>query len=143
MVAFSDKFNAAVIASIGIFSIVTVLFLLSFITYFTSLSFIILCLFLVGIGFAMFATHNTNAVVSNVEKHNYCLASTTSSTMRVLEQMMSMGLMMIMFAIFLGNMLSLMENYHLLLSTIKNVLYYLHYYVQLENGCLKKGINNI
>lgn len=114
----SDKYNPGLIASLGMLIISTGLFFLFFINVDTSYIFVLLCLLAIGIGFAMFATPNTNSVMSSVEKKYYGIAAATLSTMRVLGQMMSMALIMIMFSIFSGNV-NPTENTLLLLTTIK------------------------
>jgi MFS family permease len=63
---------------------------------------IIIVLILVGFGFALFSSPNTNAVMSSVEKRFYGIASATLGTMRLVGQMLSMGIAMIIFAVFIG-----------------------------------------
>jgi MFS family permease len=59
-------------------------------------------LILVGFGFALFSSPNTNAVMSSVEKKFYGIASATLGTMRLVGQMLSMGIAMIIFAVLIG-----------------------------------------
>jgi EmrB/QacA subfamily drug resistance transporter len=61
--------------------------------------FILLDLVILGIGFALFSSPNTNAVMSSVGKEWYGIASATLGTMRLTGQMFSMGIVMLIFAV--------------------------------------------
>ena len=50
----------------------------------------------------MFASPNVNAIMSSVERKFLGLASGTLATMRILGQMFSMGIAMLIFALFIG-----------------------------------------
>jgi hypothetical protein len=69
----------------------------------TTSEFIIANLILIGLGFALFSSPNTNAVMSSVEKRFYGVASGTLGTMRLTGQMFSMGIAMLIFAIHIGH----------------------------------------
>ena len=99
----SDHFEPRVIASIGMSLTVIGLILLIFIHENTSIHYILWCLILLGIGFAFFSSPNVNATMSSVENRYYGIASATLSTMRLIGQMFSMGITMLVFAVFLGN----------------------------------------
>jgi hypothetical protein len=64
--------------------------------------FIVGTLMLLGFGFALFSSPNTNAVMSSVEKKFYGVASGTLGTMRATGMMFSMGMVMVIFAITMG-----------------------------------------
>src|SRR5690606_29053066 len=68
----------------------------------TSITPIILNLILVGTGFALFSSPNMNTIMSSVEKHHYGVASGVSSTMRVVGQMVSMTIVTLFFALYIG-----------------------------------------
>ena len=55
-----------------------------------------------GIGYALFSSPNSNAIMSSVEKKYYGIASGTVGTMRLVGQMSSMGIAMMIFSIFIG-----------------------------------------
>ena len=61
-------------------------------------TFILANLILLGIGFALFSSPNTNAVMSSVGREWYGIASATLGTMRLTGQMFSMGIVMLIFA---------------------------------------------
>jgi MFS family permease len=98
----SDRIEPRFIASAGMGISALGLLLLSFIGRATVLGFIGGALVVLGFGFALFSSPNTNAVMSSVEKRFYGVASATLGTMRLTGQMLSMGIAMLIFSLFLG-----------------------------------------
>jgi len=99
----SDRFEPQIIASIGMALNVIGLIPLIFISNDTSIHYIVFCLILLGLGFALFSSPNVNATMSAVENKFYGIASATLGTMRLTGQMFSMGITMLVFAVILGN----------------------------------------
>lgn len=75
---------------------------LSFLTPDTSMIELMVILAVLGFGFALFSSPNTNAIMSSVEKRYYGIASGTLGTMRLLGQMLSMGIAMMIIAVVVG-----------------------------------------
>ena len=98
----SDEFNAGVIASIGMGFTALGLIFLCFITPATPVYLIIALLLLMGIGFGLFSSPNSNAIMSSVEKRHLGVASGVVGTMRMVGQMFSMGIAMMLIAVFIG-----------------------------------------
>lgn len=98
----SDKKEPAVISSLGMGCTALGLFILTFLSATTPLPVIICALLVLGIGFALFSSPNTNAVMSTVEKRYYGIASASVSTMRLLGQMLSMALATLLISLFVG-----------------------------------------
>jgi sugar phosphate permease len=98
----SDKYNPGVIASFGMGVIAAGLLLFCFISAETKPVLIIVLLALLGIGFALFSSPNSNAIMSSVEKRHLGIASGVVGTMRMAGQMMSMGIAMMLIALFIG-----------------------------------------
>jgi MFS family permease len=98
----SDKVEPRIIASAGMVITAAGLFMLSFIRPDTHIFFIIACLALLGFGFALFSSPNTNAVMSSVGKDDYGVASGFLATMRVTGQTFSMGAVLVLFSILMG-----------------------------------------
>jgi EmrB/QacA subfamily drug resistance transporter len=98
----SDKYNPGVIASIGMGLTATGLILLCFITPSTPVYKIVALLLLMGIGFGLFSSPNSNAIMSSVEKQHLGVASGVVGTMRMVGQMLSMGIAMMLIALFIG-----------------------------------------
>jgi hypothetical protein len=68
----------------------------------TSIPFIVVSLIFIGLGFALFSSPNTNAVMSSVTKEFYGVASATLGTMRLTGQMLSMAITMLVMALYFG-----------------------------------------
>jgi len=98
----SDKRNPGVIASFGMGITASGLILLCFIRQTTPDYFVILLLLLMGIGFGLFSSPNSNAIMSSVEKRYLGVASGVVGTMRIIGQMMSMGIAMMLISLFIG-----------------------------------------
>lgn len=64
--------------------------------------YIIGCLMILGFGFALFVSPNTNAIMSSVAKSSLGLAGATVGAVRQIGMMMSMGIVMMVLALFIG-----------------------------------------
>jgi MFS family permease len=115
----SDKHEPRKVAALGMaFSFVAVL-LLIFINDRTSLWYIIPVLALSGLGVAFFASPNTNAIMSSVERQFFGVAAGTQGTMRSTGMMMSMGIVMILFSINIGEAGITPETYPAFLTSMR------------------------
>lgn len=101
----SDKMNPRWLASTGMAISVFGLGMLAYIEKDTSLSFIVVALAVLGFGFGLFSSPNTNMVMSSVERKYYGIASATISTMRATGMMFSMAIASLSVHIFVGNKL--------------------------------------
>ena len=98
----SDRMEPGRVASAGMALTALGLLLLIPLTETTPLWYLIICLIVLGAGFGLFSSPNTNAIMSSVEKRNYGVASGMVGTMRLLGQMLSMGVAMLLFAVIIG-----------------------------------------
>jgi MFS family permease len=98
----SDRKNPGVIASAGMGITGIGLILLCFINASTPFYLIICLLILLGVGFALFSSPNSNAIMSSVEKRFLGIASSVVGTMRMIGQMMSMGIAMMLISLYIG-----------------------------------------
>lgn len=98
----SDKITPRIIATAGMIFTVIGLFLLSLISETTSISYLIIILIILGTGFGLFSSPNTNIIMSAVDKKYYGVASGMHGTMRLLGQMFSMGIAMMLLAVYIG-----------------------------------------
>lgn len=98
----SDRFDPGKLASVGMGFVTAGLFGFSFLTVNTSSLLIIFDLSLLGLGFALFSSPNTNAAMSAVEKQHYGVASSILGTMRMLGQTFSMAIVMFVASIHMG-----------------------------------------
>lgn len=115
----SDKVEPRVVASIGMAFAAGGLFLFTFLDQETHMAFIISGLILLGFGFALFSSPNTNAVMSSIEKRFYGVGSATLGTMRLIGQMLSMGIAMVIFAVHIGTARITPEYYPQFLVSMK------------------------
>lgn len=98
----SDKYNPGIIASLGMALTAAGLIMLCFINASSPILLIILLLILMGTGFGLFSSPNSNAIMSSVEKRHLGIASGVVGTMRMIGQMMSMGIAMMLLALYIG-----------------------------------------
>jgi hypothetical protein len=74
-----------------------------------------------GLGFALFSSPNMNAIMGSVDKRYYGIASASVGTMRLLGQMLSMGIVTLIFALFIGRAQITPEYYPMLINSTKLV----------------------
>jgi MFS family permease len=115
----SDKIEPRILASLGMALTALCLFLLGSVTEETSMISIIVTLGLLGLGFAFFSSPNMNAIMSSVEDRLHGIASSMVATVRLLGQMFSMGIAMLLFALYMGRMEISPALYPFLLKAVK------------------------
>ncbi|MGQ9682598.1 MAG: MFS transporter [Anaerolineae bacterium] len=98
----SDRLEPRLVASAGMGACAVGLVVLSTLVSATPLPVVVGCLLFLGLGFALFSSPNMNAIMGAVERRQYGVASGMVGTMRSLGQMFSMGLVMLVFTITLG-----------------------------------------
>ena len=87
---FSDRFSPFRMSSLGMAFCASGTFMFIFVNRSTSLFFVIAALAVTGLGFALFSSPNTNAVMSCVDKEYYGVASSLLATMRSIGHTLSM-----------------------------------------------------
>lgn len=115
----SDRVEPRVVASAGMAATAAGLALLIFLGTHTGLIFIVISLGILGVGFGFFSSPNINAVMSSVEKKFYGVASGTLGTMRLTGQMFSMGVALLLFALYIGRVQITPEYYPVFLKCMK------------------------
>jgi len=115
----SDKTEPRVIASSGMALTTLGLILLALINQHSALLFIVISLMVLGFGFALFSSPNMNAIMGSVTKKYYGIASGSVGTMRLLGQMLSMGIATLVIALYIGRVPITPDLYPLLISSIK------------------------
>lgn len=136
----SDRIEPRKIASLGMAITTIGISLLILLDKNTSLEFIILSIVILGFGFALFSSPNTNAIMSSVEKKFYGVASATRGTMRLTGQMLSMGIVMLIFSLYIGRVQITPENYMAFLKSTRiiflifTLLCILGIYISLKTG---------
>jgi len=99
----SDRLDPRLLASGGMGLCMAGLLMLSLLHNDQPITYIIIPLIILGLGFALFSSPNTNAIMSSVDRGSIAIASATLSTMRVIGQMLSMGLAMLVLSIIIGH----------------------------------------
>ncbi|MEL7587634.1 MAG: MFS transporter [Prolixibacteraceae bacterium] len=117
----SDKYDSRLLSSAGMSIIVAGLILLSFLNPSTPLSYLVVSLAILGSGFGLFSSPNTNAVMSSVETRYLGVASATIGTMRLTGQMMSMGLATLIIHVFIGDAPITPANHSLFMQSVVTV----------------------
>jgi EmrB/QacA subfamily drug resistance transporter len=141
----SDRIEPRVIASAGMVLTMFGLVLLAFIGNDTVLIFIIVSLMILGFGFALFSSPNMNAIMGSVDQRFYGIASGSVGTMRLLGQMLSMGIATLIFALFIGRAQIAPEYYPALIKSVRVALLVfaglcgVGIYFSLYRGQLRKG----
>ncbi len=141
----SDRIEPRLVASVGMTLTALGLLMLVTLNPATSLGFIVICLLLLGLGFALFSSPNTNAVMSSVEKKFYGVASGTLSTMRLVGQMLSMGILMMILVLFVGRVQIVPKYFPAFLRSTKAafsvfaLLCFLGIFASLARGNLRAG----
>jgi EmrB/QacA subfamily drug resistance transporter len=107
----SDRMDSQVIASIGIGLTTVGLFLLIFLSASTPVWYLIVCLIILGTGFGLFSSPNINAIMSSVDKKYLGVASGMNGTMRLVGQVLSMGIVVMLFSLFIGPVMITPENF--------------------------------
>lgn len=98
----SDHTEPRLIASAGMALSAIGLVLFSLISPGTGFGFIVGTLICLGLGFGLFSSPNTNAVMCSVEMRHLGVASAALGTMRLTGQMLSSGITMMIFALVMG-----------------------------------------
>lgn len=98
----SDRINAGVLASIGMGVTLVGVVLLGFVGADTSQVYVVICLVLLGVGFGLFSSPNTNAVMGAVATRQLGVAGSILSTMRSIGMILSMGVVSLLFALLIG-----------------------------------------
>ncbi len=98
----SDRIEPRFVASLGMAMSAASLFLIADLTPGASLASIIAILMLCGLGFALFSSPNTSAIMGSVDRSHYGIASATTGVMRLIGQMLSMGIAALILALMVG-----------------------------------------
>jgi EmrB/QacA subfamily drug resistance transporter len=115
----SDKKDPGVIASIGMGLTAAGLMMLCFISESTPVWAIAGMMLIMGIGFGLFSSPNSNAIMSSVEKRHLGVASGVVGTMRMVGQMMSMGIAMMLISLYMGKEAIKPSNFPVLISVMR------------------------
>lgn len=115
----SDRIEPRIVASFGMALTTVALFTFALLEDTTGIQFVVARLAFLGAGLAFFSSPNTNAVMSSVGKKSYGIGSAMVATMRLLGQMTSMGIAMVVIAVYIGKVEITPEYYVMFLKSAK------------------------
>jgi MFS family permease len=98
----SDKKSPFAIASIGMLLCTVSLVIFIFVNSDTALAMVIVSLLIIGVGFGLFSSPNTNAIMSLSTPEHYGITASFVSTMRTLGQNFSMCAITVIMNIYIG-----------------------------------------
>ncbi|PWR76011.1 MFS transporter [Methanospirillum stamsii] len=98
----SDSVEPAIIATIGMGMTTIGLFILLIMLPGSSVLFVLAGLAVLGLGYGLFSSPNTNAIMSSVHVRDLGMASGMVSTMRYIGQIISLAIAMMVFSIIIG-----------------------------------------
>ncbi|NYT21726.1 MAG: MFS transporter [Methanomicrobiales archaeon] len=99
----SDRIEPRILATAGMACTTAGLGVLVLVSPGTPMAVVIAGLMVLGFGYGLFSSPNTNAIMSVVAVHHLGVASAMVSTMRAIGQMVSMAIAMIVLSIFIGS----------------------------------------
>jgi EmrB/QacA subfamily drug resistance transporter len=115
----SDKMEPRLLSSLGMALTTLSLISFAFLSSGTPVVLIVLALVVLGAGFALFLSPNTNALMSSVDPRFYGVASATMSTMIAGGQTLSMGISMIVMANIIGRVVITPDYYPAYLTSAR------------------------
>ncbi len=115
----SDRIEPRVISSLGMGLTALGLVLLIVLNAHTTLAYLIASLMILGFGFALFSSPNMNAIMSSVDKRFYGIASASVGTMRLLGQMLSMGIVTLILALYIGRVQITPQSFAMLIKSVQ------------------------
>lgn len=148
----SDKIDPRTMTVMGMILTTAGLSFFTFLSFFTELSYIILGLLVLGSGFALFSSPNANTIMRSVKKRNYGVASGTISSVRLVGQVLSFGIVMLIFSLLIGKVHITPDAYFNLLDSVRTAFkiftafcfagIFISIYVKLANSKNKSRQNN-
>jgi len=115
----AEAFSPRYIAAAGLAFNCAGLIMLSFLGKDSTLCYAVVSLGVFGIGGGLFSSPNADMTMSSVDKRLFGVASGTMATMRSAGMILSMGITMILFSLFIGNVEVTPDYYPLFLSCMK------------------------
>lgn len=115
----SDRVQPRIVASVGMAVTCAGMVFLAFFDANTELISAVIGMVILGAGFAIFVSPNVNAVMSSVERKAYSVSSAVMATMRLTGNMLSMGIVVVIFSLLIGRVQITGENLPLFLSSMR------------------------
>lgn len=119
----SDRIEPRVVTTAGMAIMTVGLTVFTFLASHTSLVIIIGTLLWLGLGYALFSSPNTNAIMSSVDRQHLAFASGMVATMRSIGQMLPMAIAMLCFSLFLGAAAISAANHPQFMASVKTAFF--------------------
>ncbi len=107
----SDRVEPGMVASAGMALTMAGLIMLAFLGENSGITYVIISLVIIGGGYALFSSPNTNAVMSSIGRKYYGAASSILSTMRQAGMMAGLAVATMMMSVFVGKAQITPENH--------------------------------
>ena len=117
----SDRIEPRILASFGLVVTTGALFTFTRLTETTPVLVVTAQLAFLGAGTAFFSSPNTNAIMSSVKREDYGIASAVVATMRLMGQMGSMGVAVVVLSVSMGKVEIVPGYYGLFLESVKMI----------------------
>lgn len=98
----ADRFEPRIVASTGMSLTALGLAQFAFLDAGSGLPRVVVALLTTGLGFALFSSPNTSAIMGSVDRAYYGVASATTGAMRLIGQMLSIGIAALIIDVFVG-----------------------------------------
>lgn len=115
----SDRVEPRLVSTVGMGMTVVGLLLISFMTAASPFGLIMAILMLCGLGFGLFSSPNTSAIMGSVTRKHYAVASATTGVMRLVGQMLSMGIAALVISVIVGQVEITPERYSAFLTAFR------------------------
>jgi EmrB/QacA subfamily drug resistance transporter len=115
----ADRIEPRYLASAGMALVTLGLLLISTLGPATPLGLVFVPLIICGLGFALFSSPNQSAIMGSVERKYLGVASAMTSAMRLVGQMLSLGLVTVVLALHVGNAQITPERYPAFLQAFR------------------------
>jgi len=117
----SDKTEPRTLASLGMAITAAGLALMFLLSADTSMIYVVACMMILGFGFALFSSPNTNAIMSSVARGSYGIAGATVGAARQIGMMVSMGIVMMITSLYIGKADIIPANYDSFVHCVRMV----------------------
>jgi EmrB/QacA subfamily drug resistance transporter len=115
----SDRIEVRVLASIGMALVSAGLAFLALLRDRTGLPYVVAALIILGLGYGLFSSPNMNAIMSSVDRPRYGVASATVGTVRLIGQMLSMSIAILIFTLVIGQVEITPRVYDQLITSVR------------------------
>ena len=115
----SDRIEPRILASAGMGLSAAGLGVFAFLGPGSSTAFLAFGLALLGLGFGLFASPNTNAIMGSVKRRHFGVAAAALGTMRLTGQMLSLGITTTILSVIMGRVPVSVGNLDLLLRSVR------------------------